>query len=191
MQLNKNIVLLGMMGSGKSTIGYLLSKKLDLKFKDVDKIIEKETEHKISWIFESKGESYFRELEEKITLQLLKSDKNIISLGGGAFINESVRKQVLSKSLSFWLYWDNSTIIKRISKSKKRPIVFKSSSFEINKLIADRSKIYSLANYKINCEKLSKNSSVSLNGLIFPSIPNVSFPLAFCISMAKSISSFE
>jgi len=157
MQLNKNIVLLGMMGSGKSTIGYLLSKKLDLKFKDVDKIIEKETEHKISWIFESKGESYFRELEEKITLRLLKSDKNIISLGGGAFINENVRKQVLSKNLSFWLYWSNSTIIKRIFKSKKRPIAFKASSFEINKLITDRSEIYSLANYKINCEKLSKN----------------------------------
>ena len=157
MQLNKNIVLLGMMGSGKSTIGYLLSKKLDLKFKDVDKIIEKETEHKISWIFESKGENYFRELEEKITLRLLKSDKNIISLGGGAFINESVRKQVLSKSLSFWLYWNNSTIIKRIFKSKKRPIAFKASSFEINKLITDRSKVYSLADYKINCEKISKN----------------------------------
>ena len=157
MQLNKNIVLLGMMGSGKSTIGYLLSKKLDLKFKDVDKIIEKETEHKISWIFESKGENYFRKLEEKITLQLLKSDKNIISLGGGAFINENVRKEVLLKSLSFWLYWNNSTIIKRIFKSKKRPIAFKASSFEINKLITDRSKIYSLANYKINCEKLSKN----------------------------------
>jgi len=157
MQLNKNIVLLGMMGSGKSTIGYLLSKKLDLKFKDVDKIIEKETEHKISWIFESKGENYFRELEEKITLRLLKSDKNIISLGGGAFINENVRKQVLSKNLSFWLYWSNSTIIKRIFKSKKRPIAFKASSFEINKLITDRSEIYSLANYKINCEKLSKN----------------------------------
>ena len=157
MQLNKNIVLLGMMGSGKSTIGYLLSKKLDLKFKDVDKIIEKETEHKISWIFESKGENYFRKLEEKITLQLLKSDKNIISLGGGAFINENVRKEVLLKSLSFWLYWNNSTIIKRISKSKKRPIAFKTSSFEINKLITDRSKIYSLANFKINCEKLSKN----------------------------------
>ena len=117
MQLNKNIVLLGMMGSGKSTIGYLLSKKLDLKFKDVDKIIEKETEHKISWIFESKGENYFRELEEEITLRLLKSDKNIISLGGGAFINENIRKQVLSKNLSFWLYWSNSTIIKRIFKS--------------------------------------------------------------------------
>jgi len=157
MQLNKNIVLLGMMGSGKSTIGYLLSKKLDIKFKDVDKIIEKETEHKISWIFESKGENYFRELEEKITLRLLKSDKNIISLGGGAFINENIRKQVLSKNLSFWLYWSNSTIIKRIFKSKKRPIAFKASSFEINKLITDRSEIYSLANYKINCEKLSKN----------------------------------
>ena len=160
MQLNKNIVLLGMMGSGKSTIGYLLSKKLDLKFKDVDRIIENETEHKISWIFESKGENYFRELEEKITLRLLKSDKNIISLGGGAFINENVRKQVLSKSLSFWLYWNNSTIIKRIFKSKKRPIAFNSNENNLKKLINERSNIYSEAKFKINCETLTKNMIV-------------------------------
>ena len=160
MQLNKNIVLLGMMGSGKSTIGYLLSKKLDLKFKDVDKIIENETEHKISWIFESKGENYFRKLEEKIILQLLKSDNNIISLGGGAFINENVRKEVLLKSLSFWLYWNNSTIIKRILKSKKRPIAFTSSENNLKKLINERSNIYSEAKFKINCETLTKNMIV-------------------------------
>ena len=161
MQLNKNIVLLGMMGSGKSTIGYFLSKKLDLKFKDIDKIIEKETKNKISEIFLSKGEDYFRKLEEKTTLKILRSNKQILALGGGAFINPIIRKEVLSKSLSFWLYWNNSTLIKRISNSKKRPIAFNASNDEINKLILSRSKIYSQANFKINCEKLSKNMIIT------------------------------
>ena len=84
MDLNKkNIVLIGMMGSGKSTIGYLLSKTIDAKFEDIDKIIEIETGYKINDIFEKKGEIYFRNLEEKITLKLLIIKKNIISLGGG------------------------------------------------------------------------------------------------------------
>ena len=161
MQLNKNIVLLGMMGSGKSTIGYLLSKKLDLKFKDVDKIIEKEAEHKISWIFESKGENYFRKLEEKVTLQLLKSQNTIVSLGGGGFINKNIRNQVLKNHLSFWLNWKNSTLINRIIKSKKRPIAFNSSINEIKKMIMDRSKMYSMADFKVNCENLSKNEIVN------------------------------
>tara|TARA_Y100001970_G_scaffold12443_1_gene14201 strand:+ start:6556 stop:7068 length:513 start_codon:yes stop_codon:yes gene_type:complete len=157
MQLNKNIVLLGMMGSGKSTIGYLLSKKLDLNFKDVDKIIEKEDKNKISQIFLIKGESYFRKLEEKVTLKLLKTEKNIIALGGGGFINENIRKEVLSRNLSFWLFWNNSTITKRIYNSKKRPLAFNLTSSQINDLITTRSKIYSQANFKINCEKLTKN----------------------------------
>ena len=160
MELNKNIVLLGMMGSGKSTIGYLLSKKLDLRLKDIDKIIENKTGIKIPEIFLSKGEDYFRKLEEKITLKILNSEKNIIALGGGAFINKNIRKEVLSKNLSFWLQWSNSTIIKRISNNKKRPLAFRASNFEINELILSRSKIYAEANYKINCEKLTKNMIV-------------------------------
>tara|TARA_B100001996_G_C18363318_1_gene478669 strand:- start:97 stop:609 length:513 start_codon:yes stop_codon:yes gene_type:complete len=160
MKLNKNIVLLGMMGSGKSTVGYLLSKKLNLKFKDIDKIIEKKTNNKISEIFSSKGEDYFRKIEEKITLKILNLEGNIIALGGGAFLNKNIRKEILSKDLSFWLCWNNSTIIKRISNNKKRPLAFKASNMEINELILFRSKIYSEANYKINCEKLSKNMIV-------------------------------
>ena len=77
MNLNKNIVLLGMMGSGKSTIGFLLSKTIGAKFEDIDKIIEIETGYKISDIFEKKGEIYFRNLEEKITLKFLKSKKKL------------------------------------------------------------------------------------------------------------------
>ena len=71
-----------MMGSGKSTIGHLLSKNINFNFLDVDKFIEKEEGLKIYDIFQKKGESYFRSLEEKITLKLLKNNKNIISLGG-------------------------------------------------------------------------------------------------------------
>ena len=102
MNLNKNIVLLGMMGSGKSTIGYLLSKSINLNFFDIDKIIEKETGLKINSIFEKKGEVYFRNLEEKITLKLLKDKRKIISLGGGGFLNNNIRKDtfmLISKTI--------------------------------------------------------------------------------------------
>ena len=161
MNLNKNIVLVGMMGSGKSTIGYLLSKSANLSYIDIDKFIEKETGLKIYNIFEKNGEAYFRNLEEKITLKLLKSKRRIISLGGGGFINKNIRKEVLNNNLSFWLNWENSTIVKRILKSKKRPIVINSNENDLKKLISDRSKIYSEAHFKINCETLTKNMIVN------------------------------
>ena len=161
MNLNKNIVLVGMMGSGKSTVGHLLSKSIDLKFIDVDKVIEKKIGLKIFNIFEKKGEAYFRNLEETTTLKLLKYNSNIISLGGGGFLNKNIRKEVLTNNLSFWLSWKNSTIIKRIFRSKKRPIAFHSSQNDLKKLINERSKIYSKVNYKINCEDLSKTMIVN------------------------------
>ena len=160
MKSNKNLVLLGMMGSGKSTIGYLLSKNLNIKFNDVDKIIEREEGCKISKIFEKKGEIYFRKIEERISLKLLRSNKKIISLGGGGFINDNVRNEILSNHISFWLDWNNSTLINRIKSSKKRPIAFNSTENQIKKLIYERSKMYSMANFKINCEKFSKNEIV-------------------------------
>ena len=160
MNLNKNIVLIGMMGSGKSSIGQLLSKSIDLNFLDVDNIIEKETGLKIFNIFEKKGENFFREIEEKITLRLLKNKEQIISLGGGGFINKNIRKEIIDNNLSFWLYWKSSTIINRIYKSKKRPIAFNTNENDLKKLIIVRSKIYSEANFKINCETLTKNMIV-------------------------------
>ena len=161
MDLNKkNIVLIGMMGSGKSTIGYLLSKTIDLKFIDIDKTIEKETSLKIHNIFEKKGEVYFRNLEEKITLKFLKSKRKIISLGGGAFLNKSVRKEIIKNHISFWLSWKNSTILKRITKSKKRPIAIRYDENNLRKLINERSNIYTEAKFKINCETLTKNMIV-------------------------------
>jgi shikimate kinase len=160
MNLNKDIVLLGMMGSGKSTIGYLLSKYLKLKFVDIDCLIEKETGLTINNIFQRKGEDYFRNLEEKITLKMLKNSKKIIALGGGGFLNKNIRKEIINNHFSVWLDWKHSTIIKRILKSKKRPIAFNSTESDLKKLITERSDIYSKANFKINCETLTKNMIV-------------------------------
>ena len=160
MNSKENLVFLGMMGSGKSSIGLLLSKKLNIEFIDVDNEIEKKTGMKISKIFENNGEKYFREIEEITTLKFLKKNNLVISLGGGAFLNNKIKKEVLDNHISFWLHWDDKTLIKRIKDSKKRPIAQKSSRSEIIELIKKRSIIYSKAMYKINCENLTKNEIV-------------------------------
>ena len=161
MYSNKNLVFLVMMGSGKSTIGNLVSKKLNLPFIDVDNLIVKNTGMSISEIFEKKGEDYFRNLEEKITLKCLKKIENVISLGGGGFINYKVRKEILANHFSFWLNENESILIERIKKSKKRPLAFKSTDQEIRTIIKNRSKIYTKAQFKINCNKNTKTEIVN------------------------------
>ena len=160
MNLKKNLVFLGMMGAGKSSIGNLVSKKLNIDFIDIDNLIEELEEMKILDIFKEKGENYFRNLEEKITLKTLKNEGIVISLGGGAFINEKIRKEILSNHYSFWLNWDDSILLKRIKNSKKRPLVFNSTDQDIKQLIKKRSKIYSKAEFKINCNKLTKTEII-------------------------------
>ncbi len=161
MKSKKNIVFLGMMGSGKSSIGHIISKKLKVEFFDIDHNIEKELGMSISKIFDIKGEKFFRNLEEKTTLKTLKKDGVVVSLGGGAFLNRNIRKEVLANHLSFWLKWDSKTLIDRISKSLKRPIALNSTKDELINLIKKRSNIYSKALYKINCENLTKTELVN------------------------------
>ena len=161
MKTNKNLVLIGMMGSGKSTIGYLLAKKLKFLFIDIDKNIEKNEETTISNIFKEKGEKYFRDIEEKITLDVLKKKSNcVISLGGGAFINKNIQELVLKKNISFWLKWKNSTIIKRLKNVNKRPLLKKMNHKQIVNLNTERSKLYSKANYILECDNLNKNEII-------------------------------
>ena len=160
MNSKENLVFLGMMGSGKSSIGSLTAKRLKLNFIDIDKEIEKELGTSIKKIFKTKGESYFRRFEEKITLKKLKLNSVVISLGGGAFINKNIRKEVLKDNLSFWLNWDENILLGRIKNSKKRPLAFYANDNELIDLIQKRSNIYSKALYEIKCDNLSKSEIV-------------------------------
>ena len=154
--MKKNLVLIGMMGSGKSTIGREISKKTALKFIDTDQLIENHEKMKVREIFEKKGEKIFRSVEEKIVLKTLKSSGQVIALGGGSFHNSKIRSEILKNSISFWLCWKNNEILKRLSNSKKRPKLDLLSHKDIIKLINSRAKIYLKANYKVNCDNLNK-----------------------------------
>ncbi len=160
MKSKENLVFLGMMGSGKSSIGSLIAKKLKLNFIDIDKEIEKEFGSSIKQIFEIKGENFFRKFEEKITLKRLKQNSSVISLGGGAFMNRAIRKEILKYHISFWLNCRDNVLIKRIKNSRKRPIALKMNENELIDLIKKRSYIYSKALYEIKCENFSKNEIV-------------------------------
>ena len=160
MKLKENLVFLGMMGSGKSSIGSIVSKKLDIDFIDIDTEIEKKLGMEISKIFENQGERHFREIEETITLKILKKSNIVISLGGGTFLNNKIKNEILENHISFWLNWDIKTLINRIKDSQKRPVAFNASKNELTNLIKKRSVVYSSAMYKIDCENLTKNEIV-------------------------------
>ena len=160
MKSKENLIFLGMMGSGKSSIGSLIAKKLQLNFIDIDNVIENELGLSIKKIFETQGENYFRKFEEKITLKKLKLKPVVISLGGGAFTNRNIRKEVIKNHLSFWLNWSDKILVNRIKNSKKRPLVSNASENEIIDLIKKRSNIYSKALYKIECDSLTKKKIV-------------------------------
>ena len=160
MKLNKNLVLVGMMGSGKSSIGKILSKKLEFEFIDTDNKIEEIEKKTISEIFKLNGEKYFRNIEEIISLKSLKMNNRVVSLGGGGFINPSIRKYTLKKCISVWLNCKYETLINRIKNSKKRPLAMKLSNLELQNLIIKRSAMYNLSHYKINCDKLNKKQIV-------------------------------
>ena len=161
MNLKKNLVLLGMMASGKSTIGALLSKKLGLKFYDIDKMIEEEMHMTIAEIFSQKSEIFFRSLEEKTVLKTLQNKNSIISLGGGAFLNKKIREEIIINHISFWLDCSNKVLLTRIRKNNKRPIANKLTEKELIELIAKRRKIYTKAKFRINCDQLTKKGVVN------------------------------
>ena len=161
MKLKENLVFLGMMGSGKSSIGSLVAKKLKLNFVDIDKEIEKNLNITIKKIFEVKGEDYFRKIEEQTTLKKLKLSSSVISLGGGAFTNNNIRKEILKNHLSFWLNWNDEVLLNRIKNSRKRPLAINATDSDLIDLIKKRSNIYSKALYEIKCDNLTKNKIVN------------------------------
>ena len=101
--LSKSIVLIGMMGSGKSAVGEMLSERIGVPLSDTDKIIEEEVGKKIFQIFNDSGEKYFRQVEEKIMGKVLNDTEHIISTGGGSILSPKTRDLIKSRSYSIWV----------------------------------------------------------------------------------------
>ena len=147
------------MGVGKTTVGKIVAKKQGLEFIDTDVNIEKKCSMKISEIFKKKGEKFFRIEEEKEVLKSLKKNNCVIALGGGAFINKTVRNNILKNAVSVWLDIDLKTINRRIKWNKKRPLLGENDNQKkINKLYSERKNIYKLANHRINCVNLDQEN---------------------------------
>ena len=121
--LSKSVVLIGLMGSGKSVIGKMLSDKIGVPLSDTDRIIEKEVGKKVYQIFDVCGEKYFRKVEEEVVGKVLGDSPHIISTGGGAILSSKTRKAIKLKSFSIWVQCDVSIISNRIIYQEKRPLL--------------------------------------------------------------------
>ena len=150
------------MGVGKSTVGKKLAKKLKLKFIDIDELIEKKEKKTIKQIFEDKSEDYFRKIEKKITLEELKKSNSVIALGGGAFMDSSIRKEAKNLSISFWLDLDIKSLLIRLKNVKKRPLLNQDSLEEsAYKIYSERKKIYNMSDFKIRCKLMNTDQIVN------------------------------
>ena len=145
-----------MMGVGKSTVGKKLAKKMKLKFVDIDQIIELKEKATIGEIFKNRGENYFRKVEKKITLGELKKINLVIALGGGAFMNETIRKEVKDTSVSFWLDLNVKSLLPRLKNLKKRPLLNQNNlEKKMNKIYSERKKIYNESDFRIKCNSIN------------------------------------
>ena len=155
--MKKNLVLTGMMGVGKSTIGKTIAKKLNMSFVDVDTLIVKNENKSINKIFKEKGEKYFREKEKSLTLLNIQKKNCVISLGGGAFMDTQIRNSVLKNCTCFWLKLETKELIKRLNKINKRPLLNQNNLEKtLDDILEKRKDFYKLAHFKINCKNLNK-----------------------------------
>ena len=159
----KKLFLVGFMATGKTTIAKKIGLKLNIPFFDSDKELELFFNYSINDFFKAHGEDKFREIEEKIILDKIKSNKMngfVMSLGGGAYLNKNVRKLIESEGISIWLNGHIDIIYNRIKKSKNvRPLAQKFDSKEkLKKLLNERVFYYQKASIKVNIMKISKDN---------------------------------
>lgn len=119
----KSLVLIGLMGAGKSAIGRRLGKRLGLSFVDADKEIEAAAGKSITEIFSDHGEDYFRDGERRVIARLLENGPVVLATGGGAYMNEATRAEIADKGLSIWLKADLETLMERVSRRDTRPLL--------------------------------------------------------------------
>ena len=153
--------IIGMMGAGKSKLGYIVSKSLNVNFYDIDDLIEKEFNTSIKELFKSHGEAYFRRVEEakiKIVINnaISRNEKAIVSIGGGAFDNQYSRELLLKNTKVIWLNVPTDILIKRIGDGSKRPMIKGNIEKSITEILSKRVKYYSLSHHQINAYNLTQ-----------------------------------
>ena len=157
MQENKNIILIGPMGAGKTTIGRQLAKRLSRQFYDSDHEIEKHTGADIPLIFELEGEDGFRKRESQVLQELLSIQNIILSTGGGAVLDTENRKLLSENTIIIYLKSSAEKLYKRIADDKRRPLLQTEDRLnKIKQILEEREPIYiSLANEIIETQELS------------------------------------
>ena len=146
----RSIVLIGMMGAGKTSVGKRLAQKLGLPFVDADDEIEAGAQMTIPEIFERFGEPYFRDGERRVIARLLEDGPKVLSTGGGAFLNEETRRRVAERGVSVWLKPEFETLLRRVRKRSNRPLLRTDDpEATLRKLLAERSPTYALAHLTI------------------------------------------
>ncbi|BBL54015.1 shikimate kinase [Bartonella quintana] len=153
------LVLVGLMGAGKSVIGKRIATMLGLPFYDSDQEIEKAAQMTIIEFFKVYGESEFRALEQHVTLSLMKKSPLVLATGGGAYINKDIRQVINKNGISIWLKADLDILMKRVSRHPTRPLLQTANPKEtMKKLMEQRYPIYAKANLTINSYKESRHT---------------------------------
>ena len=159
--ISRSVVLVGLMGSGKSTVGRRLAKRLDMDFVDADEVIEEAAGLSINDIFEVHGEKAFRDGERRVILRLLSNIPHVMATGGGAFMDLETRKNIKSKAISVWLRADRDILFSRIKHRTNRPLLRVENKKEVlGALVKERYPIYAEADIIIDSHDCPQNETV-------------------------------
>ena len=157
------IVLVGLMGAGKSTVGRRLAKRLALPFIDSDEEIEKAADRSISEIFDAFGEASFRDGERRVIARLIGGQPKVIATGGGAFMDEQTRALILERCIAVWLDADIPTLAERVSRRDHRPLLRGKDAAEVLQRLAEmRRPFYAQAHIHIRSESVPHERAVDM-----------------------------
>lgn len=159
---DRSIVLVGLMGAGKSTVGRRLAKRLRMPFVDSDEEIETAADRSIAEIFEQYGEESFRDGERRVISRLIDGGPKVIATGGGAFMNEKTRRLILSTCIAIWLDADPTILAERVSRRDTRPLLRNREVLPFLRDLAEiRNPVYAEAHIHIRTQPMPHDRAVT------------------------------
>jgi len=157
----RSVVLVGMMGAGKSSVGRRVALRLGIPFVDADTEIEKAAGMAITDIFAIRGEAEFRAGEARVILRLLEGGPQVLATGGGAFINPDTRAAIAAKGISIWLKAEPDVLMKRIKRRQDRPLLHTADpAATLRKLLEEREPVYALADLTVQSREVTHDRIV-------------------------------